>query len=66
MENSEKQARKPRAEAIEIKSFIDNWLIENPYSGNLENHNAKFKKEFNQFLIDKKFSEETTNLFKIE
>jgi hypothetical protein len=63
MNNPNQENCTQRQEAIKIKSFIDNWLIENPYKENLQAHNEKFRSEFNQFLKSQKFSEETINLY---
>lgn len=54
-------------ENYNIKSYIKQWQIKNSiidYSS-LESYNAKFKKEFNNYLNLNNFSEENIKLFTI-
>jgi len=55
-----------RCEVVEINEFIKAWTKTNEYKGNLTEHNAKFRKEFVEFLEQKNYSEETKQLFKIK
>ena len=61
-----KDIYKLRAENSKILRFIDNCQMKNPYSKErLKAHNAKFKKEFNQFIKKNKFSNDTVKLFRL-
>lgn len=46
-----------------IGDFLGKWATENPSINNLQEHNSKFKKEFNEFLLSQNFSKETNDLF---
>jgi len=60
------ESEKARAEAVKVSRFIEDWQKANPYNGNLSDHNAKFKAEFNLFLQSGDFSQRTVGLFKID
>jgi hypothetical protein len=58
---------KHESEHAKIYSFIENWRVKNEYNPiTLEEYNAKFRKEFNQFLDQSDFSEEIIKLNKYE
>jgi hypothetical protein len=47
-----------------IQKFIKDYQLKNDYNPRFfEQYNAKFNAEFNQFLIDGNFSQQTINLF---
>lgn len=53
------------AENEQVLNFIKNWQDKNEYNPKfLDEHNAKFNAEFNDFLNSNNFSQETINLFK--
>lgn len=56
-----------RKEAIKVSEYIKTWQSENPFEGfkNLDESDAKFKKDFNAFLNSGEFSESTKQLFSI-
>jgi hypothetical protein len=47
-----------------ISNFIKNWQKSNKCK-ELKTHNAKFKKEFNEFLNKNKFCKTTIQIFEI-
>lgn len=59
-----KTVEKILSENEKIQNFIKEYQLKNNYNpAFLEQYNAKFNAEFNQFLIDGNFSQETINLF---
>lgn len=53
-----------RNEAEKVSNFIDNWREKNEYNPLfLEEYNNKFNAEFNHFLKNSNFSEETIKMF---
>ncbi len=56
--------KKILSENERVQNFIKEYQLKNNYNpAFLEQYNAKFNAEFNQFLIDGNFSQETVNLF---
>jgi len=56
--------KKILSENKRVQNFVKEYQLKNNYNpAFLEQYNAKFNAEFNQFLIDGNFSQETVNLF---
>lgn len=59
-----KTVKKILSENERVQNFIKEYQLKNNYNPVfLEQYNAKFNAEFNRFLIDGNFSQETVNLF---
>lgn len=61
---SEETRLKILEENQKVQNFLKQWQIENPYRNNRDEHNAKFKIDFDLFLYNSNFSEGTIKLFK--
>ena len=57
-ENLEIMVEEIREETNKIGVFIDNWIENNPYGNNLEEHNAKFRADFKAFFENSNFVHE--------
>lgn len=56
-ERIERQAEEIK-ELHKIQGFLQNWSKENIYTGKLEEHNAKFNKDFKAFFAGANFKHE--------
>lgn len=55
------------SENKKVMNFINEFRDKNDYNPiSLDEYNAKFKKEFNHFLENSNFLDETVQLFKVD
>ena len=45
-------------EIEKISEFINAWIEENPYNGDIDAHNAKYRKDFKAFFDSSNFAHE--------